>query len=40
MYRSGNRVITTCSPKHFDLMKELGADEVYDYVPHPTCSLI
>ncbi len=30
--RSGRRVITTCSPKHFELMKELGANEVYDYV--------
>lgn len=34
--RSGRKVITTCSPKHFALMKELGADEVYDYVrPKP-----
>jgi NADPH:quinone reductase-like Zn-dependent oxidoreductase len=29
---SGLRVITTCSPKHFDLMKSLGADLVLDYV--------
>ena len=34
--RSGRKVITTCSPKHFALMKELGADEMYDYVcPSP-----
>ncbi|KAJ9612482.1 hypothetical protein H2200_004079 [Cladophialophora chaetospira] len=31
---SGLKVITTCSPKHFGLMKELGADLVYDY-RHP-----
>lgn len=30
--RSGMQVITTCSPKHFDLVKRLGADLVYDYV--------
>jgi hypothetical protein len=30
--RSGRKVITTCSPKHFELMIELGASEVYDYV--------
>ena len=28
---SGRRVITTCSPKHFDLAKSRGADVVYDY---------
>ncbi|KAK4543082.1 hypothetical protein LTR36_005859 [Oleoguttula mirabilis] len=28
---SGNRVITTCSPKHFDLVKDRGADIAYDY---------
>ncbi|KAK5719102.1 hypothetical protein LTR15_007625 [Elasticomyces elasticus] len=28
---SGYQVLTTCSPKHFDLMKERGADLVYDY---------
>ncbi|KAF7185518.1 Protein TOXD [Pseudocercospora fuligena] len=28
---SGYRVLTTCSPKHFDLMKDRGADMVYDY---------
>ncbi|KAL4900077.1 hypothetical protein BDW74DRAFT_188653 [Aspergillus multicolor] len=28
---SGYKVITTCSPHNFDLVKKLGADEVYDY---------
>ncbi|RDW72675.1 zinc-binding alcohol dehydrogenase family protein [Aspergillus mulundensis] len=28
---SGYRVLTTCSPHNFDLVKKLGADEVYDY---------
>ncbi|KAI0409037.1 putative zinc-binding oxidoreductase ToxD [Xylaria palmicola] len=28
---SGWKVITTCSPKHFDLVKDRGADEVFDY---------
>jgi hypothetical protein len=30
--RSCKKVVTTCSPKHFDLMKDRGADLVYDYV--------
>ena len=30
--RSGRKVYTTCSPKHFELMKSRGADFVYDYV--------
>lgn len=28
---SGYKVLTTCSPHNFDLVKSLGADEVYDY---------
>ncbi|KAK5154467.1 hypothetical protein LTS14_006602 [Recurvomyces mirabilis] len=28
---SGYRVLTTCSPRHFDMVKERGADMVYDY---------
>ncbi|KAB8239565.1 hypothetical protein ETB97_006740 [Aspergillus alliaceus] len=28
---SGYKVITTCSPHNFGLVKKLGADEVYDY---------
>lgn len=28
---SGLKVITTCSPKNFELVKSLGADEAYDY---------
>ncbi|KAL2192822.1 putative zinc-binding oxidoreductase ToxD [Corynascus similis CBS 632.67] len=28
---SGFKVITTCSPRNFDLVKALGADEVFDY---------
>lgn len=29
--RAGYKVITTCSPKHLDLVKSRGADEVFDY---------
>lgn len=35
--RSGFRVITTCSPKSNDLVKERGADEVYDYHDFDKC---
>lgn len=28
---SGYKVYTTCSPRNFDLVKSLGADEVFDY---------
>ncbi|KAJ5455300.1 Polyketide synthaseenoylreductase [Penicillium sp. IBT 31633x] len=28
---SGYKVLTTCSPHNFDLVRNLGADEVYDY---------
>ncbi|KAJ5953287.1 hypothetical protein N7454_000183 [Penicillium verhagenii] len=28
---SGYRVLTTCSPRNFDLVKSLGADEAFDY---------
>lgn len=28
---SGYKVFTTCSPRNFDLVKSLGADEVFDY---------
>ncbi|KAI0457606.1 putative zinc-binding oxidoreductase ToxD [Xylaria acuta] len=28
---SGWNVITTCSPRHFDLVRDRGADEVFDY---------
>ncbi|CDM32165.1 hypothetical protein DTO013E5_3622 [Penicillium roqueforti] len=28
---SGYKVLTTCSPHHFDLVRSLGADDVYDY---------
>ncbi|BCS02740.1 zinc-binding alcohol dehydrogenase family protein [Aspergillus luchuensis] len=28
---SGYKVLTTCSPRNFDLVKGLGADEVFDY---------
>lgn len=28
---SGLKVITTCSPRNFDLVKSLGADQVFDY---------
>ncbi|KAL4962423.1 zinc-binding alcohol dehydrogenase family protein [Aspergillus stella-maris] len=28
---SGYKVLTTCSPHNFDLVKSLGADEVFDY---------
>ncbi|PPJ61204.1 hypothetical protein CBER1_10283 [Cercospora berteroae] len=29
----GYSVITTCSPKHFDLLQERGAKRIYDYAP-------
>jgi NADPH:quinone reductase-like Zn-dependent oxidoreductase len=29
--QSGLEVITTCSPRNFDYVKSLGADEVFDY---------
>ena len=32
MHRSGLRVITTSSPKHFALLKDRGADVIFDYV--------
>lgn len=32
IHSSGMKVITTCSPKNFDLVKGIGADAVYDYV--------
>ncbi|KAL3446464.1 zinc-binding oxidoreductase [Aspergillus insuetus] len=28
---SGYEVLTTCSPRHFDRVRELGADELFDY---------
>lgn len=31
-HRSGYKVVTTCSPHNFDYVKELGADNVFDYV--------
>jgi NADPH:quinone reductase-like Zn-dependent oxidoreductase len=31
-FRSGLTVITTASPRNFDLLKKLGADHVLDYV--------
>ncbi|KAJ5657658.1 alcohol dehydrogenase [Penicillium longicatenatum] len=34
---SGLTVITTCSPRNFDLVKGLGADAVFDY-NSPTCA--
>ncbi|KAI1176172.1 putative alcohol dehydrogenase [Nemania sp. FL0916] len=34
---SGLTVITTCSPRNFELVKSLGADEAFDY-NSPTCS--
>lgn len=30
-YRSGYTVVTTCSPKNFEYVKNLGADEAFDY---------
>ena len=35
---SGFRVITTCSPKNFDLVKSYGADEAYDYHDIEKCT--
>ncbi|ORY13584.1 putative alcohol dehydrogenase [Clohesyomyces aquaticus] len=34
--RMGARVITTCSPRNYGLVREYGADEVFDY-HSPTC---
>ncbi|RDW83429.1 putative zinc-binding oxidoreductase ToxD-2 [Coleophoma crateriformis] len=34
---SGLKVVTTCSPRNFDLVKSLGADAVYDY-RDPDCA--
>ena len=34
---SGFKVITTCSPQNFDLVKEVGADEAYDYHEFDQC---
>jgi NADPH:quinone reductase-like Zn-dependent oxidoreductase len=34
--RSGLHVITTCSPKNFDLVRSRGADRVFDY-NDPSC---
>ena len=33
----GHRVITTCSPKNFELVKSYGADAAFDY-KSPTCA--
>ena len=35
---SGCRVITTCSPRNFQLVKALGAHEVFDYHDGEACS--
>ncbi len=35
-YRCGYQVITTCSPHNFELVKNYGADAVFDY-HSPTC---
>lgn len=34
---SGYEVITTCSPKNFDLVKKMGATQAFDY-NSPTCA--
>ncbi|KAK3720779.1 hypothetical protein LTR37_003442 [Vermiconidia calcicola] len=34
---SGFRVVTTCSPHNFDLVKSRGADEVFDYRDFQKC---
>ncbi|KAK3716679.1 hypothetical protein LTR37_006309 [Vermiconidia calcicola] len=34
---SGFRVVTTCSPRNFDLVKSRGADEVFDYHDFQKC---
>lgn len=33
----GYKVVTTCSPKNFSLVKEYGADEVFDYRNEDEC---
>ncbi|KAJ5716612.1 chaperonin 10-like protein [Penicillium malachiteum] len=37
---SGYKVLTTCSPHNFELVKNLGADEVYDYKDAATAAAI
>ncbi|THH15187.1 hypothetical protein EW146_g5252 [Bondarzewia mesenterica] len=37
---SGLRVLAACAPKHFDLLREFGADEVFDYTSPDTCMTI
>lgn len=37
LFRSGLEVVTTCSPKNFHLVHNLGADHVYDY-NSPSCA--
>lgn len=32
IFRSACKVVTTCSPRNFDLVKDLGADLILDYV--------
>lgn len=34
---SGLKVLTTCSPKNFDLVRSLGADHVFDYKDAAVC---
>lgn len=36
-YSAGYRVITTCSPRNFDLVKSLGAEAAFDY-NDPECA--
>ena len=36
--RSGFNVITTCSPRNFELVKERGADQVCDYHDFDKCA--
>lgn len=38
--RSGLKVVTTCSPRNFDLVRRLGVDAVFDYVSSPTPSFM
>jgi NADPH:quinone reductase-like Zn-dependent oxidoreductase len=40
LLRAGYTVITTASPKHFELVRDRGADLVFDYVRIPTWSIV
>lgn len=40
LYRSNFEIITTCSPNNFEMVKQLGADHVFDYNDSNSASAI